>query len=247
MIMPQGIIGQALAIAAFPTFATLAAQAALGEMRRIVADTLRLIFYFSLPAAVLLMLLRVPVVNILFQRGQFDAAATNFVAWALLFYALSLIGLAAIEIISRAFYAMEDTWTPVLVGVLQLASMWLLGSWLANVVFPALGWLALGALALGYTISTLLEVVLLLWLLRRKMGGLDGRRLLDGLWRMGLATLIMAVVSWLAFEQLGDAAAVWQLLGAGLAGGVTYLGASYLLRIAELRQLVTRVAQRLRR
>jgi putative peptidoglycan lipid II flippase len=247
MIMPQGIIGQALAIAAFPTFATLAARAALGQMRRIVTDTLRLIFYFSLPAAVLLMLLRVPVVNILFQRGQFDATATEFVAWALLFYALSLIGLAAIEIISRAFYAMEDTWTPVLVGFLQLASMWLLGYWLANAIFPALGWLDLGALALGYTISTLLEVVLLLWLLRRKMGGVDGRRLLDGLWRMGLATLIMAVVTWLVIAQLQDAAALWQLLVAGSAAGVTYLGASYLLRIAELHQFVTKLQQRLRR
>ncbi|MGD8857447.1 MAG: murein biosynthesis integral membrane protein MurJ [Chloroflexota bacterium] len=247
MIMPQGIIGQALAIAAFPTFATLAARSALDEMRRIVADTLRLILYFSLPAAVLLMLLRIPIIDLLFQRGQFDATATEFVAWALLFYALSLIGLAAIEIISRAFYALEDTLTPVLVGMLQLGSMWLLGYWLANVLFPALGWLALGALALGYTISTLLELVLLLWLLRRKMNGLEGWRLLDGLWRMGLATSIMAGITWLVFGQLAQAAALWQLLVAGLVGGLTYLGASALLRITELQQLLATLRRRLHR
>ncbi len=247
MIMPQGIIGQALAIAAFPTFATLAARSALDEMRRIVADTLRLILYFSLPAAALLMLLRIPLIDLLFERGQFDATATEFVAWALLFYAFSLIGLAAIEIISRAFYAMEDTWTPVLIGMLQLASMWLLGYWLANVVFPALDWLALGALALGYTISTLLEVILLLWLLRRKMNGLDGWRLLDGAWRMGLATAIMAAVTWLVFGQLATAAAFWRLLIAGLAAGGTYLGASALLRISELEQVVDSLRRRLGR
>ena len=246
MIMPQGIIGQALAIAAFPTFATLAARSALDEMRRIVADTLRLIFYFSLPAAILLMILRVPIITLLFQRGQFDAAATEFVAWALLFYALSLIGLAAIEIISRAFYAMEDTWTPVLIGMLQLISMWMLGLWLGNGLFPALGWLELGGLALGYTISTLLELVLLLWLLRRKMGGIDGRRLLDGLWRMGLASLIMAAATWITMRQLSEAAEIWQLLVTGLAGAVTYLGTSLLLKVTELQQIVTSLRQRFR-
>jgi putative peptidoglycan lipid II flippase len=245
MIMPQGIVGQALAIAAFPTFATLAARSALDEMRRIVADTLRLILYFSLPAAAMLMLLRTPIIEVVFQRGQFDAGATEFVAWALLFYALSLIGLAAIEIISRAFYAMEDTLTPVLVGMLQLVSMGLLGMWLASAIFPALGWLDLGALALGYTISTLLEVILLLWLLRRKMAGLNGRRLLDGAWRMALATLIMAAIAWLVFGQLSGAAALWQLLLPGLAGGLTYLGASYLLRISELQQILTTLRRRL--
>ncbi len=244
MIMPQGIIGQALAIAAFPTFSTLAARSALDEMRRIVADTLRLIFYFSLPAAVLLMLLRVPIITILFQRGQFDSAATEFVAWALLFYALSLIGLAAIEIISRAFYAMEDTWTPVLIGMLQLIAMWLLGLWLGNSVFPSLGWLELGGLALGYTISTLLELILLIWLLRRKMGGIDGRRLMDGLWRMILASLMMAGVTWAVLERLTQTTEIWQLFIAGLAGGLTYIGASLLLRVNELEQIYTSLRQR---
>ncbi|HSG15586.1 MAG TPA: lipid II flippase MurJ, partial [Anaerolineae bacterium] len=244
MIMPQGVIGQALAIAAFPTFATLAARSALDEMRRIIADTLRLIFYFSLPAAILLMLLRVPIVTVLFERGRFDATATDFVAWALLFYALSLIGLAAIEIISRAFYAMEDTWTPVLIGMLQLIAMWVLGLWLGRTLFPALDWLGLGGLALGYTISTLLELVLLLWLLRRKMGGLDGRRLLDGLWRMVLASLLMAGVTWIVFDQLSEAAVFWQLAVASLAGALTYLGASLLFGVAELQQIVASLRQR---
>ena len=106
--------------------------------------------------------------------------------------------------------------------------------------------LKLGALALGYTISALLELILLLWLLRRKMGGLDGRRILDGVWRMGAATLIMALVTWFVMRQFSEAAAFWQLLIAGLAAAVTYLGASYLLRITELEQLVTSLRQRLR-
>jgi len=239
------IIGQALAIAAFPTFATLAARSALDEMRAIVADTLRLIFFLSLPAALLLMILRIPLISLLFQRGQFDADATVFVAWALLFYALSLVGLAAIEIISRAFYALEDTLTPVLVGMLQLITMWLIGAWLAKSIFPSLEWLSFGGLAMGYTISTMLELVLLLWLLRQKMGGIDGRRILSGAWRMIVASLIMAGISWLTLRQLSEIPTYWQILAVGTAGALSYLLASLVLGVTELRQLTASLRQRI--
>ena len=245
MIMPQAIIGQALAIAAFPTFAALAARSALDEMRVIVADTLRLIFFLSLPAALLLMVLRIPLITLLFERGQFDAEATIFVAWALLFYALSLVGLAAIEIISRAFYALEDTVTPVLVGLLQLLSMWLIGAWLAKYIFSTLEWLTFGALAMGYTISTMLELVLLLWLLRRKMGGIDGRRIFNGVWRMIVASLFMAGVSWLTLRQLSEASVFWQLAASIAAGAFSYLLASLALGVTELRQLAASFRHRL--
>ncbi len=244
-VMPLAIIGQALAIAAFPTFATLAAQQALDKMRRILADTLRLIFFLSIPAAVLLMLLRRPIVAVLFERGQFGADSTEFVAWALLFYALSLVGLAAIEIIARAFYALEDTWTPVLVGALQLIAMWIIGLWLSRSVFPSFDWLELGALALGYSISTFLELGLLLWLLRRKMGGIDGRRLFAGLWRMLPATLIMIAITWITMEQIGELSVLWQLLIGGIVGVVTYLAASVIFGVKEIRQLASYGRERL--
>lgn len=246
MIMPQAIIGQALAIAAFPTFSTLAAQKAFSEMRQIVADTLRLIFFLSLPAGILLMILRLPIVSVLFERGQFDEQATRFVGWALLFYALSLIGLAAIEIISRAFYAMEDTWTPVLVGMLQLGTMWLFGWWLGNVIFPNFGWLELGGLSLGYTISTLLELILLLWLLRKKMGGINGRRVFDGVWRMVLASIIMASVTWLVLQSLESSSALIQLALAAAAGAVTYVVTSAVLGVTELKELWGNISSRIR-
>jgi putative peptidoglycan lipid II flippase len=237
MIMPQGIIGQALGIAAFPTFSTLAARAALREMRRIFGDTMRLIAFLSLPASALLIVFRRPLVTALFERGQFDAESTEFVAWALLFYAVSLIGLAAIEIISRAFYALEDTRTPVLAGALQLGAMAGVGLWLSRWIFPALGWLPLGGLALGYTVSTFLELFLLLGLLGRKLGGIDGQHLLDGFWRMLAAGLLMTLASRLVLEQLGGFSAWVQLLVGAAAGGLTYVLAAAVLRVDELGQL----------
>jgi putative peptidoglycan lipid II flippase len=238
MIMPQGIIGQALGIAAFPTFSTLAAQSAFAEMRRILAGTLRLIAFLSLPASVLLIILRRPIVAVLFERQEFGADSTELVAWILLFYGFSLLGLAAIEIISRAFYALEDTVTPVVVGALQLGAMWLFGSWLGNVLFSQiLDRQPAGGLALGYSVSTFLELGLLLWLLRKKLGGLDGRHLLDGLWRMGLATGLMTAVTFLIHQQFDTLAALWLLLGS-IGGGLVYLTACYFLKVDEIGQFL---------
>lgn len=245
MIMPQGIFGQALAIAAFPTFATLAAQDDLDELRKIIVDTLRLILFFSLPAALLLIVLRQPLVSFLFERGQFDADSTSFVAWALLFYAMSLVGLAAIEIISRAFYALEDTWTPVVVGALQLTAMWLISYWLAVTVFPELGFLQFGGLALGYTISTILEVIMLLWLLNRRLEGLDGARLLDGFWKMGTAAIVMALIGHFLFVQLAAPNPFLQLTLILLVSGFIYLVTCLILRVSEPQQLLFYLRRRI--
>lgn len=247
VLMPQSILGQALGIAAFPTFATLAAQMDLPQMRRILADTLRLILFIGLPGTILLMVLNEPLVMIAFERGAFGEGDTALVAWALLFLAPGLVALATLEVVSRAFYAMEDTRTPVLAGGLQLAAMALLAYVFSHWIFPALGWAPLGGIALGVSVANLLETAFLLWLLRRKMGGVAGRHLLDGLWRMGIASGLMAGTAWLAQEQTAGMGlgALWQALVGGAAGGGIYLMAAQWLKVAELRQLVGYARRRL--
>ena len=79
------------------------------------------------------------------------------------------------------------------------------------------------------------------------MGGLDGGRLLDGLWRMVLASLLMAAVAWIVFDQLSQAAVIWQLVVAGLTGALAYLGASLLFGVTELQQIVSSLRQRFNR
>ncbi len=247
LIMPQGILGQALGIAAFPTLAALAARAAHQEMRAILGSSLRLILFLGLPATALLMLLAEPYVVILFERGLFDAEATTLVAAALRFYAIGLIALTAIEVVARAFYALSDTLTPVLAGGAQILLMWALSLWFRDALFPGLGLLPLGGLALGFSLSNVIEVGLLLWLIRGRLGGLEGRALLSGGLRMGAATLAMAGAI-LAVLQLVPAGAVWaRALGGTLAGGIIYLLAAWLLRVEELRQMVGMVRRRLGR
>jgi putative peptidoglycan lipid II flippase len=247
LIMPQGILGQALGIAAFPTLAALAAQGAIVEMRRILSDSLRLVLFLGLPATVLLMMLAQPFVTILFERGLFDATATEWVSWALLFYAVGLVALTAIEVIARSFYALNDTLTPVLVGGLQILSMWGLSLWFRDIVFPALGWLSLGGLALGFSLSNILEMTVLLVLLRRKMGGINGRSLASGLWRMGLAAGLMALAIVPVLRGTGEGAVWLRALGGTALGGLVYLGACWLLRVEEMQRAVGMIAARLRR
>jgi putative peptidoglycan lipid II flippase len=245
LIMPQGILGQALGIAAFPTLAALATRSAHREMRHILSDSLRLILFLGLPATVLLITLAEPYVTILFQRGLFDAEATTLVAAALRFYAVGLIALTAIEVVARAFYALSDTLTPVLAGGVQILVMWVLSLWFRDSLFPALGWAPIGGLALGFSASNLIEVGVLLWLLRGRLGGLNGRALLSGLLRMGVASLVMAAGIAAALAWLPETA-VWAraILGTA-AGGLLYLLISWLLRVEELHRFVGTVRRRL--
>ena len=122
MTMPEVAIAQAIAIAALPTFSSQVARGELVEMRHSLASTLRGVLLLSLPATLGLILLRYPVIALLYQRGQFDVQSTDMVAWALLWYTVGLVGHSVVEILSRAFYALHDTRTPVIVGTIAMSS-----------------------------------------------------------------------------------------------------------------------------
>jgi putative peptidoglycan lipid II flippase len=244
MLLPQGMFAQAVGTAAFPTFAEQAARGQRAALRAALAATLRAVFALSLPAAVGLAVLRGPLVALLFERGYFDASSTRLVAGALLFYALGLVAHAGLEIVARAFYALQDTKTPLLVGG---------GAMLLNVVlsltlpalFEAAGWLALGGLALANSLATTLEVAGLLWLIRGRLNGLQGRRSLPTLVRCTAAAALMGLaLAALQWALPGLDTLLLGPLGVAL-GGLVYLGAAWALGVEEVRAVVLRVKQRL--
>jgi putative peptidoglycan lipid II flippase len=247
IILPQGVLGQAVGIAAFPTLSTLAAEQKYGEMRRIISGALRLLLFLGVPVTILLMMLRVPLIAILFERGLFDAESTDLVANALLLISLGLVALLLLEVIARSFYSLSDTLTPVLAGGVQVVLMVALTLWLRDTIFAQRGWLPLGALALGFSLSNYGEVIVLLWLLQRKLGGLDGRALLSSFGRILLAGLLMVGCMWLILSRI-NADALWvQLIAGGILGTAVYLLASFLLRIKEAQLLLQYGLQRLGR
>ncbi len=238
MLLPQGIVAQGVATAAFPTFAALEARGERDEMRRVLSASLRSVLFLAIPAAAGLFAWRVPLIRLLLERGEFSAQSTALTAAALAFYAFGLVGHSALEILARAFYALHDTRTPVTVGVAAMAG---------NVLLSLLlrGPLAHAGLALANTIATTCEMFLLIWLLARRLGGLDGARLGGLAAKASLAAAAMAVpLAWAAGRW--TAGPILLIAPAGLiVGAGIYLGAAILLRMPELavlKRLVRRSA-----
>jgi len=230
MLLPQGIIAQAIATAAFPTFSVLSNRGEIDELRSLLSSTLRAIIFLALPAAVGLLVLRAPLVRLLLQRGEFDAHSTRLVAYALALFALGLVAHSVVEIMSRAFYALHDTRTPVTIAIVAMA---------ANVVLSLMlvGPLRHGGLALANSIATTGEMMALLWLMRERLKGLDGKRLGMSVMRVGSACALMAMVllGWL--RGMGGASALVVAGGGMVLGATTFLGAAFLLQAEELQQV----------
>jgi putative peptidoglycan lipid II flippase len=237
MLLPQGVFAQAVGTAAFPTFAAQAARGERAEIRSTLAATLRAVFALCLPATVGLVALGRPLVTLLFERGAFEATSTEAVVWALALYALGLVGHAGLEIIARAFYALHDTLTPVWVGGLAMGINVALSLTLPG-LFGGVGYPPHAGLALANSVATLLELVALLLLIGRRVGGLESRRTLTAFAKSGLASLAMGAVliGWQA--ALSDVGAL--ALGGGgiLLGAAVYVGAALLLRVEELQSVI---------
>jgi putative peptidoglycan lipid II flippase len=214
---------------------------------------LRAVFYLTLPATVGLILLSVPIVEMFFMRGAFDSQDVAMVSWALAWFAVGLVAHSELEIVTRAFYALHDTATPVWVGggamalnvVLSLLLMRLFEQvgliYLPGVYEP---WMPLGGLCLANSLATMLETLILAWLLHRRLGGLGSRVLWMSLLRTALSALAMGGALWI-YLGLVPTRNAW-ILGCGgiLVGGGTFLVASLLLRSPEPKEALAAVRRR---
>jgi putative peptidoglycan lipid II flippase len=176
-------------------------------------------------------------VGLLFERGAFGAASTEAVVCPLAFYALGLVGHAGLEIVARAFYALHDTLTPVWVGGLAMGLNVALSLVLPG-AFRLVGWPPHAGLALANSVATLLELMGLLMLIRQRMDGLEGRRMLTTIGKSGLAALAMGAVL-LGWQVMLPGARTLVLGGGGIPLGVAvYVAVALLLRVEELRAVV---------
>ncbi len=244
MLMPQAAIAQSAGTASLPT---LSAQVELGksdDFRQTLSSIIRVMLLLALPATVGLALLRVPLVRVLYERGSFDATSTQMVAWALLWYALGLTGHSLVEVLSRAFYAMHDTKTPVLVGVAAMTGNILLSFFFSR-LFSQIGWLPLGGLALANTVATAVECLVLLAIMRRRLNGIDGKQILrtGALAIIGSTMMGLILFGWMAlFGNFNKflVLAVGVILGVGVYGVMLWL-----LKVPEAGAIVRRIKGKL--
>jgi putative peptidoglycan lipid II flippase len=247
MLLPYGIFSLSLSTVAFPRLARLFAEGQREELVSSVRRTLGTILFLTLPATVALVALAVPLVRVLFQRGEFDNTSLLYTVVPLAGYVTALPAFSASEILIRTFYAMQQTRIPVLVGLLQVGlnlSLGLLALHLGGGV---------GMLALAFSVANNVEALLLLLLLERQLPGIWREQTLWRSLRAALlATVAVALLLWGALHLSTPAMPflhpggdyTWQSdlgplvgwLGAvGVLGGGVYLLLTWLLGAVEAR------------
>jgi len=237
--IPVGLFAAALSQAIYPITSLQAIRGKTRELRNLFSQTIEILWLFIVPSTAGLMVLARETIRFLFERGAFTPQATSITAQALLFYSIGLLATASLTVLTRTFYSLQDTRTPVKVSVIGL---------LLNVVLNALlvHRMAHRGLALATSLSATFMFVSLLEILRRRLGGIEGKVLLRNLTKIVCATLAM-VIAILPFRPLAQT--FWGYLGVVVIGMVVYGAFILVLRprsSQRILEVANRVWQRLR-
>ena len=234
--LPQGLFSISIATVLFPTLARLSARGATADLRATMANGVRQICLLLIPSAVLMAVLAEPITRLVYERGEFDAAATELVKTAMVWWSISLPFQGVSLLFSRTFFSLQKPWaTTALAG--------------ANMVVNAAVSLALykpfgiAGIVIGTVAGTLVMTIAQGWLLRRELGGVEAARSLAAALRMLAAAAVLGAVSYGAWYGLDEAlgrslpaqvVAVGVAIAAGLA---VYAAAVWALRVPEARQI----------
>jgi putative peptidoglycan lipid II flippase len=231
-----GLFSIALAAALLPAFSEHVAARDIGELKKTLGFSLRLTALVSFPAAAGLMALNVPIMRTLFERGRFDPGSTAVSAACLLFFALGLPFVSGVKVVAPAFFSLKDTRTPVAIGIVVMAVN-------TAVSLALMGRLRVGGLAMALSLSQVLNFVLLLVWLERRIGAIDLAGWAVPAAKAAAAAAVMGAALRLAWPLLrveGEAFVVRAaaLAGAILAGIVIYVLLLRLVSPADLKSVL---------
>jgi putative peptidoglycan lipid II flippase len=241
--LPQGVFSVAIATVLFPTLARFAARGAHADLRATMANGMRQVLFVLLPAAAAVLVLSEPMIRLVYQRGEFDAAQTQLVATALFWFAFSLPTNGLFLLLTRTFFSLQRPWVPTAIAGANLA----LTAIAALLLYGPFG---IGGIVASTAIATAVSVIAECVILRRQLEGLELSKLLHSGVRIAVASAALAAVSFGIWAVLDDAlgrSLSGQIvsLTAGLAaGGLVYLGAVRLLRVPELDQIMRLLRRR---
>ena len=242
---PQQLFAVAIATVIFPILSAQFARSELSSLRATAWNGLRLTALITIPAAAGLIALARPIISVLFERGEFTSGDVVRTAGAMQFYAVGLLGIAASIVLTRGFFAMHDSKTPVIVASVVVV---------LNVVLSALsvGRFGINGLAASNSLASLVEAGALGYLLLRRVGASEDARATTSFAAtivasaaMGLAASALSTVLWRVSAPFWQHAAILAL--AMLVGGGAFVLVGAALRIRELGELWALVASRLQR
>lgn len=249
ILLPTGVFGMAVSQAAFPSLATFVAAGEWSRFRAIFLQTLRGILFLAVPSGLGMMVLADPLSRLILAHGSFNLGKLGDVTGPLVFYSVGLAGLATVEILTRGFYVLQNTRTPTEVSLLQF--MFVIG--LSVVLFQPMG---ANGLALASSLAWLGEALVLLLLLRPRIGGLDLHALGGYVLNVLAAAVLCALTAYLVYTLLLVALPlqptstaetvhmIMRLTGAIISAMVVYFAAARFLRIDDALPL-RRIAQRI--
>jgi len=235
---PLAIFGIALAQAVLPTFSRQSLEENLDKFKETLGFSLRSVFFITIPSSIGLIILKDPIVKILFQRGQFDQYSSNITSFALLFYALGLFAYAGIKILVSSFYSLKDTSTPVKIASLSVV---------VNIVLNLLLMkpLKVGGLALATSISAMLNFILLYYALSKKIGNIHQKDTVVMFLKAAFSSVIMGLICYWFFYLF-----CISFIGTGLIkesigifltlclGASSYLVICFLMKMQEARRII---------
>jgi len=246
MYLPLGLFGASIATASMPAIARRAAEGDLGGLRKTLSSGIAMMLTFNVPASLGLIVLAHPIVALLFERGRFTPADTMATADAVMWYAVGLTGYSVVKVATPTFYALGDSRTPVALSALTV----LANAALNIALVRSFGYRGLAA---GTALTATLYAVVLMMILRARLGGIDGARLASVLWRQGIASVAMAAAAWIVEREMAAALPGHDLRSLLIRVGVSIVTAiavlvvaSRLLRVTEFNDLVDGVLRRLR-
>lgn len=241
--VPVGIFALAIGVAVFPTLTEQAALKKARDFLETISGAIRLIIFITVPISLGMMVLRFPLIRVLFEHGEFSAKDTAITAVPLLYFSLGITAQAIIQILPRAFYAFQNTWIPVVLGLIAMAASIL---WMFVLVGP----LAAGGLALAVTLGAIIQMLLLFIVLRRKLGKIDGRRIVTAAVKTIAAALVMAVIvalwaNWLTpWVGIGKIGSTVVLVSGAVIGMLIFFTLARILKMEEYRMAIETLFRR---
>jgi len=238
--LPLGVFGVAVSTVVLASMSRYAARGEMGKLIETLGRGLRMVCFIIVPAAVGLAVLREPIIRLLFQHGDhFDEAATADVAYALLFYLIGMVSFASVKTVVSAFYSMKETRIPVLCASISMAAN-------VGLNFLLIRPLQIGGLALATTLSFTLNLVLLLTILRRRLGPLGMTYIGQSVTKVAVAASVMGLAVWTVLRWTAEVTSSASFVGRTIqvaaplfVGLVVFLALARLLRAPELKEFLT--------
>jgi len=236
MQLPLALFGTAIATVALPMMSRSVAATNMEELKDTLSLSLRMIMFTIIPASLGLIILGSPIISLLFERGRFTSQATQATSWALLFYSTGIVAYAGVKVVASAFYSMQDTRTPV-----RIASIAMVANIVLNLILMRI--LDVGGLAFATAIASFINLLILLYYLRKRIGRLGGKKVLLSLAKILVASSAMGIACIYFSRLLGQINKLIQVAGTILICVIIYILVAHLLRCDEIKyvwKIITR-------